>query len=72
MTAICLSPEETRDITGKRRVAAQSRALSSMGIPFRVRFDGSLMVLRNDVLAPAPGDRTTEPNWSAIGGKSAA
>ena len=65
--SICLPEQETVELTGKQRRDAQRRALDAMGISYRVRFDGSTMVLRTDVLAPASGDRATEPDWSAIG-----
>ena len=48
--AICLTENETREVTGKRRTDAQRRALDAMGIAYRVRFDGSAMVLRSDVI----------------------
>lgn len=57
---LCLSPDELRDLTGKTRPAAQERVLASMEIPFRKRPDGSLVVIRTDLLA-APTGRAREP-----------
>lgn len=41
-----LSAEELANLTGRRQHAAQARALSRMGVPFKVRPDGSLVVGR--------------------------
>lgn len=41
-----LDTEQIYELTGKRRHAAQARELEHMGIPFKVRRDGSLLVLR--------------------------
>lgn len=41
-----LSPSELRELTGRRRSDAQARALDHMGIPYQVRPDGTLAVLR--------------------------
>jgi len=66
---ICLSEAEVRELTGKERKDAQRRALDAMGIGYKVRFDGSTMVLRSEVLEPVPSNRLTEPDFSAIGGR---
>jgi len=70
MNSICLSEDEKREVTDKSRATAQARAFKAMGIPFRLRFDGSLMVLRSDVLQGMVNSRPTEPDFSAIGGRS--
>lgn len=44
-----LSPEDLRELTDKRRVDAQARELRHMGIPYRKRTDGTLVVLEADV-----------------------
>ena len=46
-----LTPEQLRELTGKERYSAQRRALDHMRIPYRVRPDGSLVVLLADVAA---------------------
>lgn len=44
--SLCLNAEEVAELTGKQRCGAQARALTAMGIPFRTRPDGSIVVLR--------------------------
>jgi len=46
---IILSPAEIVTLTGRRQRQAQRRELEHMGIAFRARCDGSLVVLRSDV-----------------------
>lgn len=58
--SLCLTPDELRDLTGKLRSGAQEKVLSSMGVPFRKRPNGSLVVIRTDLLA-APTGRSREP-----------
>ena len=41
-----LSPDDIEALTGKRRPAAQRAVLSSLGIAYKVRPDGTLAVLR--------------------------
>lgn len=41
-----LSPSELCELTGKLRASAQARELDSMGVPYRLRRDGSVAVLR--------------------------
>ena len=43
---LTLSPAELRELTERRRSDAQARVLDHMGIPYQVRPDGSLAVLR--------------------------
>lgn len=43
---LTLSPQELRELTGHRRSDAQRRELEHMRIPFKIRRDGSLAVLR--------------------------
>lgn len=43
---LTLTPDELRELTGKRRSDAQRRELEYMRVPFKVRRDGSLAVLR--------------------------
>jgi hypothetical protein len=50
-----LSREELADLTGKTRRDAQLRVLRSMGLAFRLRPDGSPIVLRAYVEAMLGG-----------------
>lgn len=43
---LCLTPAELCNLTRRVRHAAQARELNAMGIPYRTRRDGSLVVLR--------------------------
>lgn len=45
-SSIALSDDEVQALTKRRRVDAQRRALDAMGIPYRVRHDGTLAVIR--------------------------
>ena len=44
-----LTADEIRELTGKRRNDAQARELTHLDIPYRVRKDGSLIVVRTDL-----------------------
>ena len=48
--SLCLSADELIELTGKRRAAAQEKVLVGMGIPLRKRPDGSIVVIRTDLL----------------------
>lgn len=50
--AVILTQQELRELTQKQRPTAQARVLDFMGLPYRVRPDGSLAVLRAQVVAP--------------------
>ena len=41
-----LSPDEIQALTRRRKFAAQARELDALGIPYRRRSDGSLVVLQ--------------------------
>jgi len=41
-----LTPPELEQLTGRKRTDAQARELRHMGIPFRCRSDGTIVVLR--------------------------
>jgi hypothetical protein len=43
---VFLAPEDIRTLTSKRKPSAQARALDFMRIPYRLRPDKSLVVLR--------------------------
>ena len=45
-TALTLSDDELFELTKRRRADARRRALEAMGIPYRVRHDGTLAVIR--------------------------
>lgn len=45
---LCLGPDELVALTRKERHAAQARELEALGIPYRKRRDGSLVVMRAD------------------------
>jgi hypothetical protein len=47
--SLILTRAEVSELTGKRRTDAQQRVLKGLGIFFRVRPDGSVVVLRSDV-----------------------
>lgn len=44
-----LTPDQLSQLTGRRRCDAQRRQLDFLGIPYRLRMDGSLVVLLSDV-----------------------
>jgi hypothetical protein len=58
---LTLSPEELRELTAKRRSDAQARVLDFMRIPYHVRPNGSLAVLRVHVEVGATIPLQTEP-----------
>jgi hypothetical protein len=66
MQPICLTAGELAELTGKRRPSAQRRALRFMAIDHKLRPDGSLVVLREQLSGKdglkSPVKRT-EPNW---------
>ncbi len=47
--SLILDKKELEELTGKIRPSAQARELNAMGIDFRQRRDGSIVVLRSDV-----------------------
>lgn len=44
-----LNDAELEELTHKARPSAQARALVAVGIPFRRRPDGTLLVVRSDI-----------------------
>lgn len=46
---ITLTDAELEELTQRHRVDARRRALEAMRIPYRVRHDGTLVVLRADI-----------------------
>lgn len=72
MVLINLDQEELVSLTGKTQHRKQERELAIMGIPYRVRGNGSLVVLRVHV-EDVPGATNSarvkaipEPNWGAL------
>jgi len=50
MNSLCLTEDELKELTGRVQHSAQHRALQAMGIPSKIRPDGSVAVLYQDVL----------------------
>ena len=68
-----LSPDEIIELTGRHRRDAQVKQLNKMGIVYKVRADGSVVVLTAHVSKEFDGDvasvkkfNNTEPNWGAV------
>jgi hypothetical protein len=68
-----LSEEEIREMTQRIKRSAQAKMLRSLGIVFKIRADGSLLVLRSHVekeMGDAPAGKAKQkdyqPNWSGI------
>lgn len=75
MGTMFLDNEEIQEMTDRKTRVAQRRMLNSLGIVYRIRADGGLLVLRAHVErelggAPAATARKKEfiPNWSAANG----
>ena len=45
--SLTLTPAELVELTGKQRPSAQARVLSALGIPYQIRPNGSLLILRS-------------------------
>ncbi|WP_235922752.1 DUF4224 domain-containing protein [Rugamonas aquatica] len=72
MSNMFLDADELREMTDRKTRVAQRRMLNALGIVYRIRADGGLLVLRAHVErelggAPAASARKKEfvPNWSA-------
>lgn len=63
---IVLTDAEIRDVTRKKRPSAQVRVLRAMGIAYRIRPDGSVLVLRESLLGESSDDtvQESEINWN--------
>jgi hypothetical protein len=59
--SLCLSADDLHDLTGKERPTAQARVLQAMGIPYRARPDGTLVVLRIHVEYETPQKEPAPP-----------
>ncbi len=66
MSRLFLTRDELVELTGKKRKSAQIRALAEMGIPYRVRPDGTPAVLRCDILGESAVERVPEPDFSSL------
>ena len=67
-----LDADEVRDLTNRIQRQAQAKALRSLGITFKVRADGSVLVLRSHIEKELGGStpaaarsRDFQPNWGA-------
>lgn len=66
-----LDEDQLYDLTKKRRHSAQAAVLASLGIAFKPRPDGSLVVSEAHVEAVLGGEvfkkksKTVEPDWEA-------
>jgi hypothetical protein len=59
---VALTPEQIRELTRHRRSDAQKRELDHLSIPYRVRRDGSPVVLVKDLPGlPASMEQSAEP-----------
>lgn len=67
-----LSEEEIREMTQRIKRGAQAKMLRSLGIVFKTRADGTLLVLRSHVekeMGAAPTGKAKkefQPNWSGL------
>lgn len=68
--SICLSAEELYELTHKKMPSAQIRELRYLGIDFKVRGDGTPLVLRATIEGVAgqnkPAANEIEPDWDAM------
>jgi hypothetical protein len=58
---VILSPDELVTLTLRRRNRAQAAVLDSLGIPYRRRPDGSIVVFRRDLEQPTPRVQSRGP-----------
>jgi len=68
-----LNDRDITDLTKRKRAKAQQRQLNAMGIQYKVRADGSLVVLQAHVeKLLGAGEQSVrrqtvrEPNWEAL------
>lgn len=61
--SLWLSADELIELTGKRHRDKQIEALLVMGIPFRKRPDGFVLVLRDAVVPKPAKPARREPNF---------
>lgn len=72
MSTMFLDEEEVREMTDRKTRSAQRKMLNALGITYKVRADGSILVLRAHVERELGGASTEAvrkkefvPNWSA-------
>jgi hypothetical protein len=58
---VILSAADLAVLTQRKQRAAQARELRALGVPYRVRTDGSIVVFRRDVDEPAAQKRQAPP-----------
>jgi hypothetical protein len=58
---VILAPAEISELTGKVRLSAQVRVLDALGIPYRRRPDGTIVVFRESVSHAPAKERQTPP-----------
>lgn len=54
MATLCLTDDELQELTRKARPSAQRRVLDHMGIPYFLRTDGSVAVIRETLHVGKP------------------
>ncbi len=59
-----LSDDEVRELTRVKQGAAQIRHLERMGVPFRIRADGTPCVWRWDLQEHQAKAKSAQPKWS--------
>lgn len=76
MAAVFLNDDELQQLTQKKRHCTQRKVLNAMGIAYKPRPDGTLVVLRSHVerifggKVSEPPKKEPEPNWAALHGTS--
>ena len=72
MASTFLTPDDVSEMTGKVQHRAQAKALNSLGVIYKIRADGSILVLRAHVeqLLGLDGDAQSKrpeftANWDA-------
>lgn len=68
VTSLALADNEIRDITHRRRPAAQARALDRLQVPYTRRLDGTLLVGRDAMKRALDEPAKNEPGGNAANG----
>lgn len=63
-----LSAQELVEVTARERPCAQARELEHLGIPYRRRRDGSLVVMRSHVEGESDGSIRRKPRLRLVNG----
>jgi hypothetical protein len=58
---VILSPDELVTLTARRQKRAQAAVLDALGVPYRLRPDGSVVVFRRDLEQPTPRVQSRGP-----------